>query len=68
MFNIDSKTCKSYFNSIDIGIYERSVLGPILFNIFKNDKHVVFKSYNVILFADNINIICKDKDLYQHRC
>ena len=38
-------------------------MGPLLFNIFLNDLHIVFISSIPILFADDTNLIFKDKDV-----
>ena len=37
-------------------------MGPLLFNIFLNDLQFVFNSSIPILFANDINLIFKDKD------
>ena len=52
----------SNFTNIKIGVPQSSVLGPLLFNIFLNDLHNVFNSSIPILFADDTNLIFKDKD------
>ena len=55
---------KSDFSNINIGVPQcSSVLGPLLFNIFLNDLHIVFNSSIHILFADDTNLILNIKML-----
>ena len=53
---------KSDFSNINIDVPQGSVLVPLLFNKFLNDLYIVFDSSIPILFADDTNLIFKDKD------
>ena len=65
----DRKQKTVYFNNesdiknINYGVPQGSVLGPILFILFMNDLHLFSNKCSVILFADDTNIIFKNKNI-----
>ena len=50
--------------SIDCGVPQVSVLGPLLFLIYMNDIQYSSKRLNFFLFADDTNILYADKHLH----
>ena len=65
----DRKQKTVYFNNesdiknINYGVPQGSVLGPILFILFMNDLHLFSNKCSIILFADDTNIIFKNKNI-----
>ena len=53
---------KSDFINTNIGVPQGSDLGHLHFYIFLNDLHIVFNSSIPILFANDTDLIFKDKD------
>ena len=53
--------------SIEYGVPQGSVLGPLLFLIYINDLHSAIKFCSVRLFADDTNLLIKNKSLKQIR-
>ena len=54
----------TYSNSYDItyGTAQGSCLGPLLFLIFCNDMHLLPLYGQIILFADDTNLLCSHRD------
>jgi len=52
---MEFKSCKSEDQSIECGVPQGSILGPILFIIFINDLHKA-SSLNIISFADDTTV------------
>ena len=50
-------------NSIEIGIPQGSILGPILFIIYVNDFSSCFKNINCIEYADDTTLECSGNTL-----
>ena len=42
---------------IGTGVPQRSILGPLLFIIYMNDIHMASQNFNVIMYADDTNLI-----------
>ena len=54
----------STINKISCGVPQRSVLGPLLFLIYINDFHDSSAKFSFHLFADDINLLYADKNLW----
>ena len=56
---------ESVISNIDFGVPQGSVLGPLLFLIYINDLHQAIKYNKTRHFADDTNILAKNKNLKQ---
>lgn len=52
----------SNLKSITSGIPQGSTLGPILFLIFVNDAQYVAKEIHLLVYADDMNLLCSNKN------
>ena len=57
------KTVKSESKTIVCGVPQGSVLGPLLFLLYINDIQQSSNILNFVLFADDTNAFCSNKDL-----
>ena len=60
--NVKLGGTKSKFLEIICGVPQGSLLGPLLFLIYINDMYLSVKHSTIHHFADNINLLCSDKD------
>ena len=49
--------------NVSCGVRQVSILGPKLFIMYINDICKVSQEFKYILFADDINLLCCDRDL-----
>ena len=54
---VDFDGIRSSTASICTGVPQGSILGPLLFIIYMNDIHMASQNFNVILYADDTNLI-----------
>ena len=59
---VDVKGNLSEFDSIEHGVAQGSILGPLLFLIYINDIINSSSYVRFLLFADDTSIFCSDKD------
>lgn len=55
--------CSSDLLPINCGIPQGSILGPILFLRYVNDAQVIMKSIHLVKYADDMNLLHKNKDV-----
>jgi len=53
---------RSSYKEIKLGVPQGSVLGPLLFLLYTNDLPLNIKDSNLIMYADDINILIIDKN------
>jgi hypothetical protein len=54
---------KSDFSSLDLGVPQGSVLGPLFFTIFINDLPYALKKFKSLLFADDTTLYDSDTNI-----
>jgi len=53
----------SEWSSVEIGVPQGSILGPLLFSIFVNDLPAIVEHANVNMYADDTELFCCGEDL-----
>ena len=56
MQGVELNEISSSWKRVKCGVPQGSILGPLLFIIYKNDLPNVWKDVEIILFADDTNI------------
>ena len=56
MQRVEVNGVSSAWNTVDCGVPQGSILGPLLFIIYMNDLPLTCKSAEIILFADDTNL------------
>ena len=66
----EQKKCISYSDvgkksmcSIICGVAQGSILGPLVFLIYVNDRHIASATLKPVMFADDTNLFLSNKDI-----
>ena len=62
---VEYGNCQSSMNTINCGVPQDSILGPLLFLLYINDMSEINTLLYFILFADDTNILYSNRDLWQ---
>ena len=60
---VSFNNCHSEILNVSCGVPQCSILGPTLFIMYINDICKVSQVFKYILFADDTNLLCCDRDL-----
>ena len=55
--------CSSDLLPINCGVPQGSILGPILFLLYVSDAQVIMKSIHLVMYADDMKLLHKNKDV-----
>ena len=64
-YNNNVSKIRSSYKELILGVPQGSVLGPLLFLLYVNDLPLNISDANLIMYADDINILIIENDVQQ---